>query len=611
VPARLDASQPAAEMESGTPAVKTRALSPGAWPRRIFERFRGRREYGLDHPLLSTPAVLFVVVGFVLPMLVIVLYSFWPTTDSGQIVHHFSLTNYDRFFSSSLYAKSLLKTFWVVGLSAGLTVALTFPFAYFVAMKVPPSRRIAWILLAIMPFWTSYLIRVFSWLNIFGDSGAANTAVKSIGLSNQPLGIFEPGTSAIIITFVYLLFPLAFLTSYVTLERADPSLRHAASDLGARPWQVLGRVTLPLAATGLLAGFAFAFISMMGDYVTPKLIGGTSGTLFANLVVNQFGVSSQWGYGAVLALVMLISVFCFLLVMRRVVGARQVGEFTRRFEPEPAPFLRLYSLLFLLFLYLPVALVILFAFNGANYVGFPIQGLTTHWFSDVFNNIAVRDAFSTSLQVAGWAVGFSLLIGIPAAVQLSRTHGFGRNLRLAVLALPLLVPPVVIGLGIIIGLNALGIQRNFWFVVAGHTLLILPIVVLIVMARLEGMDRNQELAAMDLGAPPWRALVSVTVPQALPAIIAAAMLGFAISLDEFIMTFLVTSTTTTLPLYIYGSLRFSIDPSLDAIAALVLFASLVLALLAALVAGGFRGVRRRRGEREQERPEAVTQLLPT
>lgn len=571
---------------------------------------RARRRLGLDHPVLSTPAVLFVVVGFVLPMLVLVVYSFWPTTSEGQIVRDFTFANYERFFSDGTYARVLLRTFWIVGLSSLLTVALTFPFAYFVALKVAPRRRIAWLLLAIVPFWTSYLIRVFSWLNIFGNGGAGNKALMGLGITDQPAGMFATGTGSIIVTFIYLLFPLAFLTSYVTLERTDPSLRHAAADLGARSWQTMLQVTLPLAATGLLAGFAFAFISMMGDYVTPRFVGGTDGVLYANLVTNQFGASVQWGYGAVLAVVMLVSVFCFLAVLRRVIGARPAGEFSRRFEREPAPLLRLYAIAFLLFLYLPIALVVLFAFNEAPYVGFPITGLTTHWFGDAISNPDVARAFWTSLQVAGASVAISIVIGTPAAVQLARTHGFGRNLRLALLSLPLVVPPIVIGLGIIIGLNALGIGRNFWFVVAGHTLLVLPVVVLIIMARLEGLDRNQELAAMDLGARPWRALLSVTVPQALPAIVAAAMLGFAISMDEFIMTFLITQTTTTLPLYIYGTLRFSVDPSLDAIAAMVLAGSLAISVIAALIAGGARGLRGRRDRRgEAMSQDPLTELV--
>jgi spermidine/putrescine transport system permease protein len=540
---------------------------------------------------MSSPAVAFVVVAFVLPMAVVLLYSFWPTTRSGEIVHDFTLDNYSRFFSEPLYVRTLLRTFWIVGLSSVITVAATFPFAYFVATKVRPSLRMAWILLAVLPFFTSYLIRVFSWLNIFGTQGAANKALAAIGLTDAPVGFFQQGTSAIIVTFVYLLFPLAFLTSYVTLERMDPGLREAAADLGARPWQVLAKVTLPLSASGLLAGFGFSFIAMAGDYVTPRLIGGTKGSLFSNLIINQFGISAQWGYGATLALALLISILIMLVILRVAVGAPAAGEFTRRYERQRAPVLGAYSALFVLFLYLPIALVVLFAFNSAPFVGFPIQGLTTAWFSDVLTNPDLVNAFYTSLEVAGWSVSIAILLGVPAAVQLARTRGPARNLSLATLTLPLLVPPVVLGLGIIIGLHAVGVARGLWLIVLGHVLLILPVVVLVVLARLEGMDQNQELAAMDLGAPPWRALLGVTVPQALPAIVAAAMLGFALSMDEFILTFLVTSTTTTLPLYVYSSLRFEISPSLDAISTLILTGSLLITLLAALVLRGTRRLR--------------------
>lgn len=549
---------------------------------------------GLKSGLLSAPAVLFVVIAFVVPVGVLVVYSFWPTNDAGDIVHRFTLANYQTFFESSVYVRALLRTFWMVGLASALTVAFTLPFAYFVATKVRPERRVAWILLAVMPFWSSYLIRVFSWLNIFGDSGAAMKALSATGIADTTPGFLQLGTPAIIVTFIYLLFPFAFLSTYVALERMDPTLREAAADVGARPWRMLARLTLPLTGSGLLAGFAFAFISMMGDYVTPSLIGGTSGSLYANLIVNQFGVSAQWGFGSALSLIMMVCVLVFLALLRRSTSGRQAGEFARRFVPQRAPFLRAYSLIFLAFLYLPIVLVVLFAFNSATYVGFPIQGLTTTWFAKVFDSPPVISAFETSLKVAGLAVLFALLIGVPAAIQLSRTTGFAKNVKLALLSLPLLVPPVVLGIGMLIGLHAVGVQRGLWTIVAGHTLLVLPIVVLIVMARLEGLERDQELAAMDLGARPWRTLLSVTLPQAMPAVVAAALLSLALSLDEFILTFLVTVNTTTLPLYIYSSLRFSTDPSIDAIAALVLALSFVLALMAMGLMTGF-GRRQRAG----------------
>jgi ABC-type spermidine/putrescine transport system permease subunit II len=431
-------------------------------------------------------------------------------------------------------------------------------------------------------------------MNIFGDQGVANTALKKLGLIHDPLALLGFGRFAIVVTFVYLLFPLTFLTAYIALERLDPAMREAAKDLGGGRVRTLLRVTIPLARTGLLAGFALAFVTMLGDYVTPQLLGGTAGSMFANLVVNQFGQSVQWGFGSALMFVMLAVVVLLLLVVRRLSGgAASAGEYTRRWEPRRSPALTLYAVGFMLFLYAPIALLVLFAFNDASYVGFPITGLTTRWFSAVFSNPQLTDALQTSLSVAAVAVSASVVLGTLAAIQLSRARGRLRGANVAVLGIPLFIPPVVLGLGIIIGLNAIGVQRGYWLIVVGHTLLVLPIVTLMTLARLEGLPVQQEAAAMDLGARPWQALLRVTVPQALPAIAAGAMLGLALSMDEFILTFLVTGSTTTLPLYIYGSLRFQVDPSLVALSALMLGFSFLMLIGGVLALVGVRGLRGR------------------
>jgi ABC-type spermidine/putrescine transport system permease subunit II len=195
----------------------------------------------------------------------------------------------------------------------------------------------------------------------------------------------------------------------------------------------------------------------------------------------------------------------------------------------------------------------------------------------------IADAFFTSLKVAAISVSVSLVLGTIAAIQLARWRGRVRNLSLGTIAMPLFLPPVVIGLAIIIGLHAIGVPRGLWTIVLGHTVLTLPLVVLLVMARLEGLDRNQELGALDLGARPRQALVYVTLPQALPGIVAAAMISFATSMDEFIMTFLITGSQTTLPLYIYGSMRFGATPALAVISSLVLVSSFVLIFVGAAI----------------------------
>jgi spermidine/putrescine transport system permease protein len=543
---------------------------------------------------LAIPAVVLVVVGLILPLMVLAVYSFRPASNNGQLLHTWSLTNYFQVFDQSVYLSVLGRTVEFVGLSSLLTTALTFPVAYFVAVRVPPQRRSRWILLAVAPFMTSYLIRVFAWINIFGDNGVANTLLRNSGLTRAPVPFLGLGTPAIVITFVYLLFPLTFLTTYVALERADPALRECASDLGATGLRTLWRVTLPLARTGLLTSFALAFMTMLGDYVTPRLIGGVDVTFFSSLIVLQFGASQQWGFGAALTFVMLAAVVVLLVLARKATGSVDAAsEYTRRFEPRRAVGLRIYAVAFVAFLYLPIAAIVVFSFNSAPYVGLPIKGFTTHWFGDVFSNPQIVSALEVSLRIAAIAVVIGVVLGGIAAIPLASVKGKARGLFVVLISLPLFVPPVVLGLGIIIGLNAINVQRGSWLIAVAHGMLILPLVALMTVARLEGLPANQEAAAMDLGARPWQAIARITLPQALPAIAAAALIGFALSMDEFILTFLITGSTTTLPLYIYSALRFQLDPSLCALAVLLFALTITMLILARLSFAGFHRSRNR------------------
>jgi ABC-type spermidine/putrescine transport system permease subunit II len=573
---------------SGRRAALVRSMQSATLP--LLKRLRRR---GLENPLLPLPAVLAVAVGFFAPLVVLILYSFWPT-EGGQIVHRWTLDNYVRFFSSAAYPRMLLRSFWLVAVSSALTVVLSFPFAYFVAAKVKPSRRLIWILIAIIPFWTSYLIRVLAWLNMFGDAGLINRALTGLGFIDSPIEFFGFGRPAIVITFIYLLFPLSFLATYIAIERINPAMLDAAADLGARPWRRLITITLPVARSGVVAGFVFAFIAMMGDYATPQLIGGTNGTLYANLITNQFGYSLQWGFGATLAVLFLITILLLVVVLRLIVGGvESAGEYTGGFTRRRAPFLFGYSILYLIFLYSPPALLVLLAFNDSEETGLPFVGFTTRWFTQVFNNPVLLETLLTSLQVAVAAAFISAVFGTVAAVQIARVKGRLRAFNLGMIAVPLFLPPLVLGLAIIVGLNALGIERGLWTIIAGHIILTLPVVTLLVLVRLEGLDRNQETAAMDLGARPWVAFLTVSVPQALPGILAGVMIAFAISMDEFILTFLVTGSQQTLPLYIFGSLRIRVTPELNAISALMLGASFALLTIGALVAVGRERLRGR------------------
>ena len=284
---------------------------------------------GLESPLLSLPAVLVIVVGVFLPMAVLAVYSLWPTVDQ-QIVADWTLDNYLRFFTVPVYWRMLGYSLFFAGIAAALTVCLTFPFAYFVATKVAPERRLIWVALAVMQFFTSYLIRVFAWMNLLGDTGLLNDALLWMGFIAEPLWFLGSNKAGIIITFVYLLAPLTFLTTYIALERSNPTLLEAAEDLGAKPFQRLIHVVIPVARTGILGGFVLSMITVLGDYVTPQLIGGTEGYLYSNIIQLQFGASVQWGMGSALALLLMVVVFALLGVLLRVTGgAAQVGTFNQ------------------------------------------------------------------------------------------------------------------------------------------------------------------------------------------------------------------------------------------------------------------------------------------
>ena len=276
-----------------------------------------------------------------------------------------------------------------------------------------------------------------------GTTEFINQALTGLGLVDQPVEFFGFGRPAIVITFVYLLFPLSFLATYIAIERINPAMLDAAADLGARPWRRLVTITLPTARSGIVAGFVFAFIAMMGDYATPQLIGGTNGTLYANLITNQFGYSLQWGFGATLAVLFLVTILLLVIVLRLMVGGVEAaGEYTGGFTRRRAPFLFGYSVLYLIFLYTPPALLVLLAFNDSDETGLPFVGFTTRWFTAVFNNAVLLDSLWTSLQVAIGAVLVSAVLGTLAAVQIARVKGRLRSFNLGIIAVPLFLPPI-------------------------------------------------------------------------------------------------------------------------------------------------------------------------
>jgi ABC-type spermidine/putrescine transport system permease subunit I len=261
------------------------------------------------------PALVLYGAFFAVPLGLIVAYSFWKVVDY-DVVHDWTLDNYRYFFSVPTYVRTMWATVWVSVLATALTIAVALPFAYWLVRYVPRRLQKPLLVLVILPFWTSYLLRVYSWLNILGEQGAINRFLHWTGATKEPLSFFLYDRPAVVLVLVYLYFPFAALTLYASLERFDWDLFKAAMDLGATPFRAFRRILLPEIRPGITTAVIFVFIPILGEYLAPQLVGGTRGVMIGNLIVNFF-TGAQYTRGAAAALLIAALIVVLLVIFRR------------------------------------------------------------------------------------------------------------------------------------------------------------------------------------------------------------------------------------------------------------------------------------------------------
>lgn len=274
--------------------------TPG-WLARLLQRSEAARRYAL-----LSPSIAFLAFALTAPLGLLILYSFWA--QSGlELQQQFTLEQYETVLSRLFYRELFLRSVAISALVTVVTVALAYPMAYFVAFKVV-RRKFVWLVLLSIPFWTSYLLRVFAWKVILGFNGVINSSLLSLGLISQPLEFLLYNPTAVVITLAHTYAAFAILPIYVSLEKIDRSLLEAAADLGDGPVRRFLRVTLPLSLPGIIGAAVLIFVPTTGDYVTPTLVGGADGVMIANLIQVQFGRVNNWPLGAALALASMAAV---------------------------------------------------------------------------------------------------------------------------------------------------------------------------------------------------------------------------------------------------------------------------------------------------------------
>ena len=254
---------------------------------------------------LLSPILILMAVALISPFVLLVSQSF--VVETGKDSWAVGLANYQTFFEQKQYVRVLWRSIGISTLVATLTVLLAYPAAYFIAFHVH-RHKIVWLILLTLPFWTSYLLRVFSWKLILGFNGAINSGLIWLGIVREPLEFLLYNPFAVILTLAHAWAAFAILPIFVSLQKIDSALLEAARDLGESKFYTFIRVTLPLSMPGIVAAFLLVFIPTVGDYVTPKLVGGPNGIMIGSIIQIAFGRLDNWELGAAISVATIMTV---------------------------------------------------------------------------------------------------------------------------------------------------------------------------------------------------------------------------------------------------------------------------------------------------------------
>jgi putrescine transport system permease protein len=276
--------------------------------------------------------LLFFLIPFVFVLKIALsesIYSVPPFSNltewaDGALKITLNLSSFDYIFSDSLYVSAYLNSVRIAGISTVLTLLIGYPMAYAIA-RADRSWRAPLLMLIILPFWTSFLIRVYAWMSILQDSGLINSVLMSLGIVDSPIRILNTDF-AVFLGIVYSYLPFMILPLYSTLEKMDLSLLEAAEDLGCRPLKAFWRITLPLSLPGIIAGCLLVFIPAVGEFVIPELLGGPNTLMIGKVLWQEFFSNRDWPVASAVAIALLLLLVIPIMVFQHVQARQQEAE---------------------------------------------------------------------------------------------------------------------------------------------------------------------------------------------------------------------------------------------------------------------------------------------
>lgn len=553
----------------------------------------------IKHSLMIAPLIVLLLAFLVYPVGKLLSLSFIGRDG-------FSLAAYQQLFASSLYLNVLWITLKISLATTALAVVLGYPVAYLISTAGPKAK--SWLIfLVLLSFWTSFLVRAFAWVVILGRNGAINQFLLAIGVIDRPANLIY-SLGAVLVGMVHAMLPLAVMTMLSVMENIDRNLPRAASTLGARPGSAFWTVYFPLSMPGVAAAAIMVFVTSIGFFIVPALLGGRFETMITQLIIDQVQQTLNWGLAGAISVLLLVVVLAVFVIYDRIFGfesltgetsainvnrdtaARRagakflaiIGDISDRLialfpgsrkssDAETSPkLLSGFVWALLIMISLPAIMMIPISFSAAG-LNWPPSGFTMQWYEQMWNTPVWSQALWRSLVVALGAGILSMLIGIPAAFLLARANIRGKAAILAFVLSPIVAPRIIIAVGLFYVFAELGLVGTSLGLIIGHTVVCVPYVVMTMVAVLRNYDTRLDLAAQSLGASPVKSLAYVTFPMLAAGMFSAFLFAFATSFDELtIALFSSGGLNSTLPKQFWDEVTLQVSPVIAAVSTCLL-----------------------------------------
>jgi putative spermidine/putrescine transport system permease protein len=567
----------------------------------------GKRKLGLDPLWLALPGAVFLVLFLIGPTAQILSLSLIDK-NTGAL----TLAAFVRIINGGPYLAVLSTTFSVALWTTVLCLGLGYPVAYWLCGKPPRQQRIA-ALFILLPFWTSALIKNFSWLVLLGRNGIVGKMMTSVGLSGGDQLLFNRAT--VVFAMTHTLLPLAVVTMLPVMNQIDRRLPMAALTLGANSARAFWQVFFQLSMRGVAAAGLLVLVAALGFFITPALVGGPRDTMIGQLIILQINELQNWQVGSALAIILLISAIATCIAYDRIFGLSSLsGSGTRQVRPDGlvrraglgaarlaglvfggieevwarnvrglrgGVFLSIYAWTVIAALLIPVIAFVPMAFSASTFLSLPPQGLSLRWFEQFATSSLWLGAMIRSFGIGFATAAITLVVGSLAALGVARTRGRLGGAAFLLFLAPMMIPSIVIAIGLFFVFARLSLVATDLGIIIGHTVIAMPIVFVILLATFKGHDWSLDAAATTLGAGRAQVLRLVTLPLVSGGLAVGFVTGFLQSFEELtVALFVGGGLKTTLPKQMWDGILLQVNPIIAAASVVVL--SVVILMFAAV-----------------------------